>query len=152
VGGLIPAQTAAIEMRALLDHHDSDILVKGLMLLEPWQRHELRRVLVLADSSLAEAEERENRMSLAQKVESAVGKVVSEVERGVADFDGKALSDAREVVADVQAAEAKASVLAQEYKAEIEVLAKQAEGQVGTELTALAERMAAEFIGLFTTG
>jgi hypothetical protein len=152
VGGLIPAQTAAIELRALLDHHDSDILVKGLLLLEPWQRHELRRVLALADSSLAEAEERESRMSLAQKVESAVGKVVSEVERGVADFDGKALHDAREVVADVKAAESKASVLAQEYKAEIEALAKQAEGQLGTELMSLAKRMAAEFIGLFTAG
>jgi hypothetical protein len=150
VGGLIAAQAAAIELRALLDHHDSDILVRGLLLLEPWQRAELRRVLTLADSSLAEAEERESRMSLAQKVESAVERVVSEVERGVADFDGQALHDAREVVADVKAAEAKASELAVKYKTEIEAVAQQAEGQVAAALRALAEQLAGDFAGLFS--
>jgi hypothetical protein len=136
VGGLIPAVSASIELRALLDHYDSGLLVKGLLLLEPWQRAELRRVLDLADSILAEAESRESRMSLAQKVESAVGKIVSEVERGVAD---------------VQAAEAQGAELAVKYKAEIEALAKQAEGQVAVALTALAKQLAADFAGLFAS-
>jgi len=151
VGGLIPAVSASIELRALLDHYDSGLLVKGLLLLEPWQRAELRRVLDLADSILAEAESRESRMSLAQKVESAVGKIVSGVERGVADFDGAALRDARQVIADVQAAEAQGAELAVKYKAEIEALAKQAEGQVAVALTALAKQLAADFAGLFAS-
>jgi hypothetical protein len=150
VGGLIPAVSASIELRALLDHYDSDLLVKGLLLLEPWQRAEIRRVLGIADSSLAGTEEKESRMSLAQKVESAVERVVSEVERGVADFDGQALHDAREVVADVKAAEAKASELAVKYKTEIEAVAQQAEGQVAAALRALAEQLAGDFAGLFS--
>jgi glycerol-3-phosphate dehydrogenase len=152
VGRLIPAVGASIELRALLDHYDSDLLVKGVLLLEPWQRAELRRVLDVADSSLAGSEEREGRMSLATKVEAAVEKVVTEVERGVADFDGAALHDARQVIADVQAAEAKGAELAVKYKAEIEALAQQAEGQVAVALTALAEQLAADFASLFATG
>jgi hypothetical protein len=53
---------AAMDLRGLLDH-DSDALVKGLALVGPRQRAELRRVLDLADSMSGTGAEGESRVN-----------------------------------------------------------------------------------------
>jgi hypothetical protein len=144
---MMASTAAAWDLRDLLGY-DSGALAKGLMLIRPGQRAELRRLLDLADS-LSEPEAREKRMTLAQNVESAVGHILADIERGVRDFDGQALKDARKAVADVEAAEKQGAELAVKYKTEILVVAKVLEPEAKAALTALAGQLAADFAGLF---
>jgi hypothetical protein len=147
VGGLSAASYAAVELRALLDRNDSDALVKGLALIEPWQRAELRRVLDLADS-LCGAEARENRMSLAKNVESALGKIVTKIENGVRDFDGQALADARKLLADASAAEGQVITIAEGVAAQLGTLA----AKYGPELAEVGAQLLADLKSLLGTG
>lgn len=138
------ASTAvAMDLRDLLEY-DAGSLAKGCALIRPEQRAELRRVLDLADS-LCEAKPRETPMSALQNAEAAIEKVFHEVEARVGEFDGEALSVARQAIADAKAAEAQAVVLTEGYKSQLAALA----AQYGPELAALGEQMLADVKELF---
>jgi hypothetical protein len=90
-------------------------------------------------------------MSFISRAETVVEAVFRDVEAGVKDIDGVALHEARTLIAEAKAAEAKVIEVAGEYKAEILALA----GKIGTaeaaaveaELVALAERLFADLTG-----
>jgi len=92
-------------------------------------------------------------MTFISKAEAAVEVVFRDVEAGVKDIDGAALHEARALIAEAKAAEAKVVEVAGEYKSEILALA----GKIGTaeasavtaEFVAMAERLFADFTGLF---
>lgn len=139
---------AEIDFRALLDHSDADALVKGLVRLEPRRRDELRRVLRLADS-LSGAERRESRMpSVLQNVENAFEKVLAEVGEKVSEFDGEALSVAREAIVVAKDAEAQVVTVTEGYKNQLTALAE----QYGPELAALGEQLLTDVKSLFSVG
>jgi hypothetical protein len=144
VGRVTAAQFAAVCLRALLDKNDSDALVKGLALVEPWQRAELRRVLDLADS-LTGAEPKEKRVSVLSEVEQTAEKIFHEVEGKVEEFDGQALSVARQAIAVAVEAEGQAVQVTENYKNQLVALAE----QYGPQLAELGEQLFTDIKTLF---
>lgn len=140
---MLPAVSVAMDLRDALDY-DSGTLTRGFLLLEPWQRAELRSALDLADSPDG-ARAKENRMSLLSDLEKAVDKVAAEVETKVKEFDTAAVAEARRLMAEAKSAEHQAILLAGNYKAELEALAV----KYGPELARLGESLLADVKTLF---
>jgi len=87
-------------------------------------------------------------MSFITSAEAAVEKVFRDVETGIKDIDGAALHEARALIGEAKAAEAKAAQLAGEVKAEAESLIVKYGPEVEADLRALAEHIAA-IVALF---
>lgn len=135
--------SAAWDLRDLLGYDAAD-LVRGLMLLKPGQRAQLRLALHQADSS-CEAEPRETPMSALQNAEAAIEKVFHAVEEKVGEFDGEALSVARQAFADAKAAEAQVVTVTEGYARQLGDLA----AQYGPELASLGSQLLADVKALF---
>jgi hypothetical protein len=144
--GVRASVSAAWDLRDLLGYDATD-LVRGLMLLTPAQRAQLRLALHQADSS-SEAEPRESRMSALQNAEAAIEKVFREVEARVGEFDGDALSVARQAIADAKAAEGQVLAVTSSYRNQMVALAE----KYGPELAKLGEQMLADVKSLFAVG
>jgi hypothetical protein len=87
-------------------------------------------------------------MSVLSNVEQAVEKVFHEVEVKVGEFDGEALSVARQAIAVAGEAEGKAVLIAENAKNQLAALA----AQYGPELAALGEQLFTDIKALFSAG
>lgn len=87
--------------------------------------------------------------SLISRLKDAVEKVLGMARDEIEKIDGAALREAETLLADAGAAEAKALELVQEYKTEIEGLAATLGPEVRAALETLAEKILADFTGLF---
>lgn len=88
-------------------------------------------------------------MSLITNVENAVEDVFRKAEEVVAEIDGAALAEARKLIADAKAAEAKVVSLAEDYKTEIEALVAHYEPQIAQAVIGVAEKLLSDITALF---
>ena len=88
-------------------------------------------------------------MSVITSVENAVEQVFHEVETVVSEVDGAALAEARRLIAEAKAAEAKVLSIAETYKTEIAAALAKYGPEIVQEGITLAEKLLSDLQGLF---
>jgi hypothetical protein len=134
-----PAVGNAMSFRAMLEGERGD-LVKGLMLLEPGQRTQLRSALEAADWP---------GMSLITDVENAAEKVFHEVETKVEEFDGQALAEARALLAEAKIAESQVLALILTNRSQLIALVEEYGPEVVAAVEAILKDLLTQVQGLF---
>jgi phosphoglycolate phosphatase-like HAD superfamily hydrolase len=138
-----PAVSVAFDLRGVLEC-EPEILLRGCMLLTPYQRAALRFALAAADSP---------GMSLITDAEQAAEKVFREVETKVGEFDAAALAEARRLLADAKMAESRLVTLVGNYRTEARALVQKYGPLVVADVDAEMTRLLTQVEALFgTTG
>lgn len=138
---MTPAVSVAWDLRAVLDY-EPEALLRGCMLLTPYQRDALRFALTAADSP---------GMSLITSLEHAVEEAAAAVEGKAGEVYAEVFAEARRLLADAKAAESSLVTTLGNYRTEMRALVQKYGPLVVADVDAEMTRLLTHIEALFGT-